>query len=202
MHQADLEPVVEAGVSVLGSTSAAEFVLPKTEPVIVEDCRQRCAFLDGQTVLVSRQGARPGRVEPAEVEERQRSIADVVAPIASTQRTRVQVPVGHVIRLVAKDRRAREQARHEIDPFLVHEQALSNIHAAAVDQALLPPGEEAARLGRVGEADEAEVVRARAQDGLFVGDEPVAWDWFEQVRDERDARAAEPSGQLGSAIGR
>ncbi len=109
----------------------------------------------------------------------------------------MQVPVGHVVGLVAENRGALEQARHEVDPFLIDEQPLGNVDAAVVDQALMPPREETPSFGGVGEADEAQVVGAGAQDGLLVGDESVARDWLEQMRDERDTRFAKFGDQLG-----
>ena len=124
---------------------------------------------DLDAVLVLGEQIRPRGVEAGEVEEGQRLAVDAPAVRRAGDVAALEVPIGEVQGRGAQDGQVADQARRQVHPLLVGEQAGGEVDAAVEAQLLGPPVEqvEDLRLGPHGR--KAEIEGARLQDDVVVG---------------------------------
>ena len=111
--------------------------------VAVEQMSQGRALIDGETILMFGQLARLQRIEATVMEKSERPIVDQDVIGATLEPSRVQIPVGDVVRRVAQNGGVREETRYEIDPLLIDEQTVRDVDTAMIAQAFVPPVEHA-----------------------------------------------------------
>ena len=111
--------------------------------IVFEQRLQLWNVVEGEAVLVLRDDLRLVQVEAAEMEKGERHAVDPESSFVRLELPVGQAPVTDVVSGVAQDVHAFEQPRHEVEPALVHEQALPDVVDALVVAALAPPFDEA-----------------------------------------------------------
>ena len=96
-------------------------------------------LIDGETILMFGQLARLQRIEATVMEKSERPTIDQDVIGATLEPSRVQIPVGDVVRRVAQNGGAREETRYEIDPLLIDEQTVCDVDTAASRSRDRPP---------------------------------------------------------------
>src|SRR5579871_3401954 len=115
--------------------------------------------------MLGKEVGRIGRIS-TEVEEPQGRAPSEVVAVLLAQITMIEIPVGDVVSRVAQDEDLK-QSWDKIDPTLVDKPHLFGIDIAFAAQADLPEVEQV--VCRSGHGDEAEVVRARSENGRLIG---------------------------------
>jgi len=112
-------------------------------------------------------------------------VKEIIGKVAVTDSP---VLIEHLAEWLAQHRDALEEARRQVDPLLIDEQALGEVDPAVEFELGLPPAQEGPQLGAPRQGHEPQVVATRAQDVVVVGPAAVV------VR--RTKAVPEPSGLL------
>ena len=195
----DPRPVGKAVVPVGPRRPAGVGVLEQALGVALADLAQRRAVTELDAVLVLAEQVRLGGVEAAEVKEAQRPAVDGPAVVSALDLARGEVPVGDVVAGVAQDMKARHEARGEVHPALVDEEAALRRDDAVGGQPLAPPVQQLVGVRARRQADEAEVVGARDEDVGLAGLQPVARHRRGEVRRDDEAMLVQQRLELAEA---
>src|SRR5438445_7942479 len=137
----DGQAVIKPGVPVRPPAADGIAIFPMQLRVLIQQGGKCRSFADIRAILMPGEDARLVRGKTAKVKERQRPAVDKKLVAALFDNAGRNIPVGHVVCIIAQNDRCGKKYMYEIDPFLIRHQTSADGHETTGAKPPLPPAE-------------------------------------------------------------